>query len=112
MAKEKNYEVKAPVESNLTDEAAKLVAEIFDNIEIGIPLNQLFSMSLKLLRQARSMLSKRRVTPRVREAIQQALSDMELNHHSTSGNGLVEPISGIVVDLMSVYLGLTLHATD
>jgi hypothetical protein len=104
LAKEKDYEVRAPVESGLEDEAADLAVEIFDNIEIGISLNRLFSMSPKLLKQAKSILSRKRVTPRIREALQQALNDMELNHHSTSGNGLVEPIPGLAVDSTPVYL--------
>jgi hypothetical protein len=61
-------------------------------------------MSPKLLKQAKSILSRKRVTPRIREALQQALNDMELNHHSTSDNGLVEPIPGIAVDSTPVYL--------
>jgi hypothetical protein len=60
--RDKNYEVQAPIEGDQdADEADELVAEIFRSLEIGLSLEKLFVLSPRLLRQAKKVLTKKRV---------------------------------------------------
>ncbi|KAJ7740315.1 hypothetical protein B0H16DRAFT_1464890 [Mycena metata] len=59
--KDKNYAVRAPVEEFGGDIAEQVADEIFRRLEIGLPLDKLFGLSPKLLKQARAILSKRRL---------------------------------------------------
>lgn len=99
--KEKNYEVRAPVEEYGPDDAEELVTEIFGGLEVGVPLNKLFSISPRLLRQAKKVLSKRRVPAQVRATLEQLLEDLEANG-SPSGSSLALPPAPPVAE--SVFL--------
>ena len=57
----KNYELRAPVEDGELDEAETLAAEIFGSLEVGVPLNKLLNLSPRLLKQAKKLLTKKRV---------------------------------------------------
>lgn len=91
--KEKNYEVRAPVEEFGGDIAEQVADEIFRRLEIGLPLDKLFGLSPKLLKQARSILSKRRVPVHYIQALVQLECAIALLAENLPGDEVNEQVT-------------------
>lgn len=83
--KDKNYAVRAPVEEFGGDIAEQVADEIFRRLEIGLPLDKLFGLSPKLLKQARAILSRRRVAVHYLHAIDQVTATVALLSENMPG---------------------------
>ena len=68
----KNYELKAPVE-DVDDDTEALIKDIFGSLEFSLPLGKLFALSPRLLRQAKTVLSRKRVPPVIRATLEQIM---------------------------------------